>query len=153
MLSIIPDFPNPNIHYSFSFKPMLLFVIKFPPQKIWYNQLLSNWQPINYLLITHWFHWCHRLVSSRVSSGKRHLLCGRPAKLTGMTLEGRSGCTERYRIKEIGPHLLTLRFENKAKRRKVTKSGSTFFWFLLSCFRRFRCLCSKLLPFRHIFCW
>ena len=30
-----------------------------------------------------------------------------------MTLEGRSGCTERYRIKEIGPHLLTLRFDRE----------------------------------------
>ena len=31
------------------------------------------------------------------------------------------------RNKEIEPHLLTLRFENKAKSRKVTKTGSTFF--------------------------
>ena len=30
-----------------------------------------------------------------------------------MTLEGRSGCTERYRIKEIEPHLLTLRFDRE----------------------------------------
>ena len=34
----------------------------------------------------------------RVSSGKRFLLCGRPAKLTGMTLEGGSCCTERVLI-------------------------------------------------------
>ena len=34
----------------------------------------------------------------RVSSGKRFLLCGRPAKLTGMTLEGGSSCTERVLI-------------------------------------------------------
>ena len=87
--------PNPNIHYSFSFKPCYYSLFSFHPQNIWYNQLLSNWLPINYLLITHWFHWCHRLVSSRVSSGKRRLLCGRPAKLTGMSLEGGSGCTER----------------------------------------------------------
>ena len=26
------------------------------------NQWLINWLPIDYLLITHWFHWCHRLV-------------------------------------------------------------------------------------------
>ena len=52
---------------------------------------------------------------------------------------------------EIGPHLLTLRFENKEKRRKVTKRGPNILWFLLSCFRRFRCLCSKLLPFRPFF--
>ena len=34
----------------------------------------------------------------RVSSGKRFLLCGRPAKLKGMPLEGGSGCTERVLI-------------------------------------------------------
>ena len=76
-LSIIPDFPNPNIHYWFSIKPCYYPLFTFHPQT-WYNQLLSNWLPINYTLITHW---CHRLVSSRVSSGKRFLLCGRPAKL------------------------------------------------------------------------
>ena len=34
----------------------------------------------------------------RVSSSKRFLLCGRPAKLTGMPLEGGSGRTERMLI-------------------------------------------------------
>ena len=34
----------------------------------------------------------------RVSSGKRFLLRGRPAKLTGMPLEGGSGRTERVLI-------------------------------------------------------
>ena len=33
------------------------------------NQWLINWLPIDYLLITHWFHWCHWLVMSG-------LLCG-----------------------------------------------------------------------------
>ena len=28
------------------------------------NQWLINWLPIDYLLITHWCHWCHRLVLS-----------------------------------------------------------------------------------------
>ena len=38
----------------------------------------------------------------RVSSGKRFLLCGRPAKLTGMPLEGGSGRTERVLILNWG---------------------------------------------------
>ena len=83
--------PNPNIHYSFSFKPCYYSLFSFHPQNIWYNQLLSNWLPINYLLITHWFHWCHRLVSSRVSSGKRRLLCGATSKVNRHELGGRIG--------------------------------------------------------------
>ena len=38
----------------------------------------------------------------RVSSGKRFLLCGRPAKLTGMPLEGGSGSSERLLILNWG---------------------------------------------------
>ena len=151
MLSIIPDFLNPNTHYSFSIKPCYYSLFSFHPQT---SDIINYWATdyplITHWLLTNWFHWCDRLVSSRVSSGKRRLLCGRPAKLTGMAdrvaLNG-------YWKKEIGPHLLTLRFENKEKRRKVTKCGPNIFWFLLSCFCRFRCLCSRLLPFRHMFCW
>ena len=87
MLFITPDFLIQNIHYSFSFRPCYYSLFSFHPQTsdiIWYNQLLSDWLPINYLLITRWFHWCHRLVLSRVSSGNRGLLCGRPARLTGL---------------------------------------------------------------------
>ena len=38
----------------------------------------------------------------RIWSGKRFLLCGRPAKLTGMPLEGGSGRTERVLILDWG---------------------------------------------------
>ena len=37
------------------------------------NQWLINWLPIDYLLITHWFHWCHRLVMSGLIQQERSL--------------------------------------------------------------------------------
>ena len=36
------------------------------PLKIGYNQWLINWLLIDYLLTTHRFHWCHRLVTSAI---------------------------------------------------------------------------------------
>ena len=56
----------------------------------------------------------------RVSSSKRFLLCGRPAKLTGMPLEGGSGRTERMLILNWGNRTS---FADTSLRKQGAKEG------------------------------